>query len=94
MLKSPLILFILLQVMDFATTLTVLAMGGQENNPIVAHFMALGPVSGLFLSKLVITGLAVAGATLGKNRGLRVANIVFMGIVAWNVSIIARLAMA
>ena len=94
MLKSPLALFILLQIMDFATTLTVLGMGGEEKNPIVAHFMSVGPVGGLFISKLMITGIAVAGYLLGKHRGLRVANIVFMGIVAWNVSIIARLAMA
>ena len=56
--------------------------------------MTIGPVGGLILSKLAVTGIAVAGAALGKNRGLRTANIVFMGIVAWNVSIIARLAMA
>lgn len=94
MLKSPLALFILLQLMDFATTLTVLGMGGEEKNPIVSHFMTVGPIGGLFLSKLLITGIAVGGSLLGKHRGLRVANIVFVGIVAWNVSIIARLAMA
>jgi hypothetical protein len=85
--------FILLQIMDLATTLVALALGGQENNPIVAHVMALGPVGGLFLSKLAVTGIAAAGAAMQKNRALRVANVAFSGIVVWNVTVIARLSM-
>lgn len=91
--KSPLAIFILLQILDLATTLIVLALGGHENNPIIARVMAVNPVAGLFVSKLVVTGIAIAGAAMQKHRGLRVANIAFTGIVAWNVTVIARLVM-
>ena len=91
--KNPLAIFVLLQVLDLATTLVALALGGRENNPIVAHVMALGPIGGLFLSKLTVTGIAVAGAAMQKNRALWVANGAFCGIVVWNVTVIARLAM-
>ena len=80
--------------MDIVTTITALALGGTENNPLIAHLMAWGPVSGLILSKLMVTVVALTAAFLRKDRGLRVANFAFSGIVAWNVSVIARLAMA
>jgi hypothetical protein len=92
--KSPLMIFIFLQILDLATTLAALALGGRENNPIVAHIMTVGPVAGLLISKLAVTGLAVAGAALRKYRGLRLANAVFTGVIAWNVTVVARLAMA
>ena len=91
--KTPLAIFILLQILDMATTLVVLAMGGRETNPIIQHFMTVGPVAGLIISKLTVTAIAVAGVALRKNRGIRLANVVFTGVVAWNFTIIARLAM-
>jgi hypothetical protein len=91
--KSPLAIFVWLQVLDLTTTLIVLAMGGHENNPIVAHIMAVGPIEGILLAKLAVIGIAAAGAAMRKNRGLRVANLAFSGVVAWNISVIARLAM-
>lgn len=92
--KSPLMIFIFLQILDLATTLAALALGGRENNPIVAHIMTVGPVAGLLISKLAVTGIAVAGAAMRKHRGLRLANAVFTGVIAWNVTVVARLAMA
>jgi len=91
--KTPLAIFILLQILDMATTLVVLAMGGRETNPIVQHFMTVGPVAGLIISKLTVTVIAVAVVALRRNRGLRLANLAFTGVVAWNFTIIARLAM-
>ena len=66
--STPLAIFVLLQIMDMATTLVVLALGGQENNPIIAHLMTVGPIGGLLISKLVLTGMAIAGAAMHKNR--------------------------
>ena len=91
--KTPLAIFILLQILDMMTTLVVLAMGGRETNPIVQHFMTVGPVAGLIISKLTVTVIAVAVVALRRNRGLRLANLAFTGVVAWNFTIIARLAM-
>jgi len=86
-------IFIFLQVLDTATTLAALALGGHENNPIIAHIMTVGPVAGLLISKLVVTGIAAAGAAMRKYRGITWANIAFTGVVAWNVTVVARLAM-
>jgi hypothetical protein len=91
--KTPLAIFILLQFLDIATTLVVLALGGRENNPIIQHLMTVGPMAGLVISKLIVIAIAVAGIALGKSRGLRLANVAFAGIVAWNVTVIARLAL-
>jgi hypothetical protein len=91
--KTPLAIFILLQILDIATTLVVLAMGGRETNPIVQHFMTVGPVAGLVISKLTVTAIAAAIVALRRNRGLRLANVAFTGVVAWNFTIIARMAM-
>lgn len=90
--KSPLAVFALLQVMDLATTLVALAMGGGEQNPLVSHFMALGPVRGLILAKLLVLAVAATGALLHKDRGLRWANVGFSAVIAWNIAVIARLA--
>ena len=91
--KKSLLIFLLLQVLDFATTLVALAMGGTEQNPLVSHIMALGPVRGLIVSKIIILALAVICAlVLRKRNPIRWANIVFSLIVAWNLTIIARLA--
>jgi len=91
--KSPFAIFALLQVMDLTTTLIALAMGGGEQNPLVAHLMSVGPVPGLVLSKLFVLAIAATGALFHKDRGLRVANVGFFVIIGWNVSVIARLAL-
>jgi hypothetical protein len=91
--KTTLAIFVLLQVLDLITTLIALGLGGQENNPIVAHIMAVGPIGGLVISKVTVLAIAFAGAALHKHWGLRMANIAFAGVVAWNVTVIARLAM-
>jgi len=82
---------IVLQLLDFLTTLAAVALGGTEQNPLVAHIMALGSVRGLLVSKLIVIGLAAVGARMRKEKGIRWANFVFAGIVAWNLTIIGRL---
>ena len=91
--RKPLYIFIVLQIMDFATTLAALAMGGSEQNPLIAHMLKIGTVEGLLISKLIVIGLAAIGARLQKQNGLRLANLAFSGIVAWNLTIIGRLAL-
>src|SRR5689334_22799060 len=80
-------IFILLQLLDCATTLIAFSLGGTESNPFVARFLDLGPIWGLLLSKLIVVALAGLGASLGKERGIRVANFAFALVLAWNVSI-------
>lgn len=84
-------IFVFLQVADLGTTVAVLRLGGVEENPLVKFFMAFGPVEGLILAKLVTVAIGVACFLSTKPRALRLANFVFAAIVAWNLSIIARL---
>jgi adenine/guanine phosphoribosyltransferase-like PRPP-binding protein len=54
--------------------------------------MAVGPVEGVILAKIVALAIGVGCVMAAKHRPLRVANLFFAGVVAWNLSIIARLA--
>ncbi len=80
--------FLSLQVADMVTTLVAFRLGGSEINPWMGHwFASMGPVAGLFFSKLVVAGM---GKGL-RPRGLLIANLAFICVVLWNLSIIFRL---
>ena len=91
MMTNVFLIFFLLQVADLATTFVTMRLGGVELNPLVRMFMSAGPVAGLFLAKLVVLAIAAGCAAMSKFRTLRRANIVFAGIVFWNITVIARL---
>lgn len=84
-------LFVLLQLADFGTTVTVLALGGGEQNALVQHFMTLGPVQGVALAKLIALAIGALCLLAQKYRAIRVANVVYTGVAVWNATIIARL---
>jgi uncharacterized protein DUF5658 len=88
---KPLSVFILLQMLDLLTTRMALGMGAGEQNPLVSQIMSVAPAYGLFISKLVVVGIAVLGVWMEKSKGIRVANLAFAGVVAWNLTIIFRL---
>lgn len=87
-------IFSLLQLMDFSTTVIAIAMGGGEQNPLVAHVMAIGAIAGLIISKLLVMALAGCCVWARKTHAVRLANVAFALIVAWNLTIIGRLAVA
>ncbi len=86
------LIFALLQLADLGTTLTVFKLGGGEQNPLVQHLMAVGSIQGVILAKVITLAIGVGLLMAAKYRTLRIANVIFAGIVAWNLSIIARLA--
>jgi hypothetical protein len=86
-----LIIFFVLQVADAATTVVALRLGGAEDNPLIQMFMSIGPVAGLILAKTLVLLIAFGCALSSRARVLRGANVVFTGIVAWNLIVIARL---
>ena len=92
--KTPLIIFLLLQLLDIATTLIAIALGGKEQNPLVGHLMTLGTLKGLIVSKMLVIILALAASWVGMHKGIRIANFVFCAVVAWNFTIVARLLLA
>jgi hypothetical protein len=86
------LIFWFLQLADLGTTVAVFRLGGGEQNPLVHYLMAVGPVEGVILAKIVALAIGVGCVMAAKHRPLRVANLFFAGVVAWNLSIIARLA--
>jgi len=86
------LIFVLLQLADFATTMIALNTGGVENNFLVSRLMIIGSLQGLILSKAIILGVALAAVRLKKQWVLRWVNVVFGGVVLWNLVAIARLA--
>ncbi len=89
---KSLFVFLALQVLDIATTIVALGMGGTEQNPLVARFFAIGPISGLILSKVLVILLAALFVSRGRTKAIRLANVVFTLIVGWNLTVIGRLA--
>jgi len=53
--------------------------------------MFMGPITGLIVSKIMVVLFAGGCALLGKPRTVLYANLVFTGIVLWNLSVIMRL---
>lgn len=87
------LIFVLLQAADVASTMVVLQMGGTEKNPLLLHLMRLGALQGLLLSKVIVFGIGAGAVLVRKHSVLRWSNIVFTGIVLWNLAIIVRLAL-
>jgi len=77
--------FVFLQFLDVLTTLGVLQQGGYEANPIVNKLMmALGSFNGLVLAKLLVVAAATAVLWHGRHRVLFMANVIYTGIICWN----------
>jgi len=76
--------FIVLQVLDLATTLIAFHFGAFEVNPLVAHLTRLcGPIGGVVLSKLI------AVLIIFRVRKLMwVANLFYIGVVCWNIFVL------
>ncbi len=89
--KRLLLLFFVLQAADVITTLVAIRLGGAERNSLISHLMVFGSLQGLLLSKTIVLALAAFAACTFRYRALRWANIALTGIVAWNLSVIARL---
>ena len=72
--------FVGLQVLDLLTTLYAFHAGALEVNPLVAHLTVLfGRVPGVIISKLLALGIS-----MGVRRLMWVINVIYVGIVGWN----------
>ena len=79
--------FVVLQVLDFFTTMLAFHVGAFEVNPLVAHLNLLfGPVGGVLASKVIAVVIA-----LGVRKRLWIVNVFYVGVVCWNVVILSLL---
>lgn len=82
--------FTYLQLLDVLTTLAFLAHGAREANPLVRFLMRVGPtpaVSLIFLKTLAVL-LAIYCVRRAHFRLLSRVNILFAGLVAWNLLVL------
>ena len=77
-----------LQVLDFLTTVAFLLNGVREGNPLVRMALAYSshPLGGLLAVKLLALGLGVYCWHRGRERLLGRMNLLFAGVVAWNLA--------
>ena len=83
---AMLLIFVLLQAGDAATTAMFLARGVSEGNPLMSVFFASTghPGWSLAVVKLAACGLGLIAWRCGRMRLLRRANVFFGLCVAWN----------
>lgn len=88
---SSLLVYLALQLCDFATTLVFLRCGVGEANPLVAALMRVcaQPAAAVLLVKAIGCGLAVYAWRSRRIRLLRRANLFFALCVGWNLLAIA-----
>ena len=81
-----LLVFLVLQLADLATTLVFLHHGVGEANPLVAALIRLSgqPALAVLLVKAVACGLAAFAWKSRRTRLLRRANVFFALCVGWN----------
>jgi hypothetical protein len=88
--SAAMILFIALQCMDLLTTLAAFSHGGMELNPIVSSLMPwMGRALAVLVSKAILISLFLIFNR--QHRILRFANILYGGVVAWNLATILML---
>lgn len=86
-----LLVFVVLQFCDLATTLVFLRHGVGEANPLVSALIRVSaqPAMALLLAKMAGCGLAVYAWRSRRTRLLRRANFFFALCVGWNLAALA-----
>jgi hypothetical protein len=84
-----LMLFAVLQLGDFATTVVGLHFGASEASPFIQYLIRqLGPVPAVAAAKLLAFGLAGCCLWLGRPRIVRWANVWYAALCLWNTLVI------
>ena len=88
---TALLVFLVLQLCDFVTTMLFLQRGVVEANPIIRWMIHISaaPVLAVLIFKLAGCGIAAYAWKTRRSRLLRGANLFFLVCVAWNVMAIA-----
>ena len=82
--------FVVLQVLDLATTLVAFHYGAFEVNPLVGRLTTIfGPTGGVLFSKVIAVAIAFR-----MRRLIWVVNLFYTGIVCWNTLVVIALSHA
>lgn len=86
-------IFVLLQLLDFLTTMAGLRIGANEASPFIAWMMRLTtPFAGLMIAKCIALGWCALCLYRRKPFAIRLANYFFGAVVLWNLWHIGRMA--
>jgi Domain of unknown function (DUF5658) len=88
--STAMMVFIALQCLDLLTTVAAFSHGGMELNPVVSSLMRwTGRVPAVLVSKAALISLILL--LNRRARILRFANILYAGVVVWNLAIVFAL---
>jgi hypothetical protein len=79
--------FVYLQLLDLLTTLVGFRVGAAEASPFIRALMHVGPMTGVFLSKLLALGLGGYCIHTKKLGLIRLITYWYGGLVVWNLMI-------
>jgi len=80
--------FLLLQLLDVATTAVGFSVGLGEASPFIRSLMQAGPMTGLLASKLIALMLAAFCIRTSRYNVIRYVNVWYSALVVWNVTLI------
>jgi hypothetical protein len=86
--------FFSLQALDVVTTMIGLRVGAGEASFFVGRLIRLGPLAGLLASKCFALILVTAAIGFKRPRVIVFLNYWFAALIAWNLAIILRSAVA
>lgn len=76
---------VLLQFLDFITTMAFFQFKVDESNPIVKLLLIpSGAMSGVIIAKIAALGLLKLTVSLKRPRVLLITNWIYFGIITWN----------
>jgi hypothetical protein len=87
------VFFLILQLADLATTMVGLRLGAQEASPLArgAMYVGVSPATGVLATKLAAVVIAGVCVWTRRARVIGWVNYWYVGLVLWNIGIIARL---
>jgi hypothetical protein len=84
--------FVLLQFLDFLSTLFGLRLGAAEGSPFIAWLMrSTGPLIGLLGAKFLAFAWCALCLVRRKPFAVKLANYFFAGVVSWNLYLVVNL---
>lgn len=81
-------IFVILQFLDFLSTIICFQLGAAEENPMVIFIQHIGPVWGVVLAKLLVLGVLALVIRIKKLKAVTKANYLYGAVIAININAI------